>query len=462
MNDIEKLNRIISGGYCIGCGACAAMYPDHITMAFDQYGMYQPQIRGGMSAAKAGAVLKVCPFSDEGPNEDELAVKLFPEAKPDQQLGRYSALYAGYAAESEFRAKGSSGGMVSWILAELLATDKVDGVIHMRSSAGHTGDPLFSYAVSSTEAAILDGAKSKYYPMEMSGVLEFIRASDKRYALVGVPCFIKAARRLMLEDPVIADRVKFCVGLVCGHLKSKAFADCFAWQADIQPGQLEEIDFRVKLPERPSSDYGVMVAGNGKQVTRPTRDYFGSNWGVGFFKYSACEYCDDVFAETADIAVGDAWLPEFTTDNRGNSIVLVRSAELGELIREGMKSGRLFLNDCSADAMAESQAGGLRHRRDGLSYRLFLKQETGEWAPKKRVSASAAGIGSDRRKIYFLREILRQRSHELWLESVNAGNFAIFESGMKKLVSRYERAYTSFPVWVIRQVKKAIKRCLGL
>ncbi len=462
MNDTEKLNRIISGGYCIGCGACAAMDPDQICMEFDQYGMYQPQFNGELDAVAAGAILKVCPFSDEGPNEDELALNLFPETMQNEQLGRYSALYAGYVAESEFREKGSSGGMVSWILTELLATNKVDAIIHMQPSEGGNCKRLFSYAVSETEAEVLKGAKSKYYPMEMSEVLGFIKKSDKRYALVGVPCFIKAARRLMLEDPIVAERIKLCVGLVCGHLKSKAFADCFAWQAGIPPGQLEKIDFRVKLPDRKSSDYGVMVSGNGQSVTRPTQEYFGSNWGVGFFKYSACEYCDDVFAETADIAVGDAWQQGYLDDNLGNSIVLVRSLELGKLIQEGMDSGDLILKECSADDMEKSQAGGLRHRRDGLSFRLHLKKEAGVWAPKKRVKISSAELGEKRKKIYGLREILRQRSHELWAESVGAGSFSVFESGMKKIVSRYDRAYTSFPVWVMRKVKRVIKKILGL
>jgi len=432
------------------------MDPDHITMAFDQYGMYQPQVQGEMDSARIEAILKVCPFSDKGPNEDELALTLFPEATPDKRLGRYSGLYAGYVEEGEFRARGSSGGMVSWILAELLATNRVDGIIHMQPSKGRCSDALFSYAVSTTEAEVLKGAKSKYYPMEMSGVLDFIKKSDKRYALVGVPCFIKAARRLMLEDPVIAERVKFCVGLVCGHLKSKAFADCFAWQAGIEPGHLEKIDFRVKLPDRKSSDYGVTVEGNGQQITRPTREYFGSNWGVGFFKYSACEYCDDVFAETADVAVGDAWLPEFTADNGGNSIVLVRSVELGKLIRDGVNSGRLCLESCSADAMAESQAGGLRHRRDGLSYRLYLKEEDGIWVPKKRVPVSAAGIRSTRKKIYGFREILRQRSHELWVDGVDANDFSLFQSGMRKLIRQYNRAYASFPVRVAKKLKRLV------
>lgn len=460
MNNAEKITQIVAGGYCIGCGGCAHMAPDTIKMEFDRDGMLQPQIAAELDEGKASAILKVCPFSDEGSNEDELAAMLFPDAKQDARLGRYTGLYAGHVAEGEFRARGSSGGMVSWLLAELLATGAVDQVIHVAPTAASSGR-LFTYTISSTVEDVQRGAKSKYYPIELSDVLNRVRAEEGRYVLVGIPCFIKAVRRLALIDPLIQQRIVFTVGLVCGHLKSKAFADCFAWQAGVPPGELEAMDFRVKLPGRKSSDYGVQVTGAGKTVVRPVSELFGSNWGYGFFKYSACEYCDDVFAETADVAVGDAWLPEYTQDDGGNSIVVVRSMVLDRLIREAARLGRLDIKECSADLVAESQAGGLRHRRDGLAYRLFLKKEEGDWAPKKRVPVSAAGISSVRKKIYFLRESLRQLSHELWAESVRSGDFAVFQAGMQKLIRRYNHVYISFPRRIAQKAKKVIKKMLG-
>lgn len=458
MDRKATIQGIVDGGYCIGCGACAALQGDCITMTFDRYGMYQAKIHGEMDAEKTERTVKVCPFSDDGPNEDDFALTLFPEADPDERIGRYRGLYIGYVQENDFRVKGSSGGVVSWISAELLTSEMVDGIIHMMPSADGKGGALFSYAVSTTSEEILKGAKSKYYPMELSRVLDIIRKSDKRYALVGVPCFIKAVRRLMLIDPVIAERVKFCIGLVCGHLKSKAFADCLAWQAGILPGQLEKVDFRVKLPNRKASDYGVMLAGNGKSITRPTREFFGSNWGHGFFKYGACECCDDVFAETADISVGDAWLPEYTEDSLGNSLIVVRSGELDHLIKTGIASGRLNIQQCSADKIAETQASGLRHRREGLSYRLSLKEKEGVWAPKKRVPASAAGIGSSRKKTYLLREELRKQSHELWSEAVQANDFSLFQTGMSHLLRQYNHAHTSFSLRVAQKIKRIMRR----
>ena len=102
-------------------------------------------------------------------------------------------------------------------------------------------------------------------------------------------------------------------GSLTAYLKSKAFAELCAWQCGIRPSELRAIDFRTKLANRPANDYAVTVTGgnNGHAIssTKPTSELFGSNWGLGFFKYKACDFCDDVVAETADVSLGDAWLP---------------------------------------------------------------------------------------------------------------------------------------------------------
>lgn len=463
MNSLDQFKQIISDGYCIGCGACAYMVPDRIRMQFDRYGMIQPEVDNGLEESKAADILQVCPFADGGSNEDDIGRQEFSsQCNCDERIGYHKDLYIGHVAEGNFRERGTSGGVVTWILTDLLQQGEIDAVIHVKKTEEPADGILFRYGISRTADEIMAGAKSRYYPIEISGALEQIRQCSGRYAVVGVPCFIKAVRRLALHDPVIQERVVFCIGLVCGHLKSKAFADSFGWQAGILPGQLEEIDFRVKRPGRQASEYGVTVRGAGIEKTAPAASYFGANWGYGFFKYSACEYCDDVFAETADVSVGDAWLSEFTADSRGNSVVITRSGEMERLFRAARKEGRLNLQDCPAEKMAESQAGGLRHRRDGLACRLLIKKEQNEWVPQKRVAAYVQGISSRRRKIYLLREVLRTQSHDLWLESVRAGDFAAFRIGMQKLIRRYNRLYVPFHARLLQRVKQMMKKSVAV
>jgi coenzyme F420 hydrogenase subunit beta len=252
---------------------------------------------------------------------------------------------------------------------------------------------------------------------------------------------VKAIRRLQLQDPIINDRIKFCIGLVCGHLKSAAFADCFAWQAGIKPGDLKEIDFRMKLANRSAGDYGVRSKGIQSEDIRPTKDLFGSNWGFNFFRNSACDFCDDVFAETADAVVGDAWLPAYEKDGAGNSVVVVRHAILGRLIQNGIKERRLNFDETTHDQISLSQAGGLRDRREGLAYRISRKIRSRLWHPVKRVHPSPNGIPIFRRLIYTLRSEAGQASHRYWYEAVERDNLDWFIRKMKRLTKSINRCY---------------------
>ncbi|VGO12148.1 hypothetical protein PDESU_00699 [Pontiella desulfatans] len=443
------LAQIVKGGFCIGCGACASVIPSKISMEFDGYGLFKPVLPEQLDEEE---LLNVCPFADEGSNEDQLAELFFPKGKKDVHLGHYESIYTGHVTEGDYRSRGSSGGVVSWILAELLKQGLVDGVIHVKAGPSPT-DRLFEYTISTSVEEVLAGAKSKYYPIEMSRVMDEIRTREGRFVFVGIPCFIKAARNLACLDPEINKRIRYYVGLVCGHLKSKAFADCVAWQAGIEPGKLESVDFRVKLPAGRVSEYGIKVCGDGVEKTAPVASYYGTDWGLGFFKYSACEYCDDVFAETADVAVGDAWLAKYMDDPLGNSVVISRTGDLDNLIQIALKETRLNFVECSVEDAVESQSGGLRHRRDGLSFRLAMKRDAGEWAPLKRVPVNCNAVGKHRRKIYALREDLRVRSHELWRDAVAQGDFNYFRKGMRNLLNRYSRLYVSFPRRLARKIK---------
>lgn len=235
--------------------------------------------------------------------------------------------------------------MGNWIAYKLLEENLVDGIIHVKESK----DPnlIYEYQISNTTSELFKGAKSKYYPIELSKVLKIVKENKGRYALIGIPCFIKSVRLLVKHDPIVDDRIKFFIGLVCGHLKSDMFSKSIGWQLGIHPDDLINIDFRKKLPNRGANYYGVEVIGkvDNEVVTRtsPTKELYTTNWGQGFFKYNACEFCDDVLAETADITVGDAWLPGYQDDYLGTNVVTVRNRIILNIIEENIQSDNLYL-----------------------------------------------------------------------------------------------------------------------
>lgn len=460
-NDVSSLlNTVVNNGYCIGCGACAVVPNSPIKIELDRYGRLQAKIckEDEGPAASAISVTTVCPFSDNAVNEDVISSELFKQVDSRSEnhpsLGYYRGLYAGHVQENDYRKNGSSGGMGSWLLAALLQSGKVDAVVHVHRVNPKTAHgKLFSFAISNSVEQIKRAAKSHYYPVEMSEVLNEIKESPGRYAVVGIPCFIKAVRLLMKQDPVLNERIHYTVGLFCGHLKSTRFAGLFSWQNGIHPDDIQEIDFRYKLPDSPAHEYGVKISGtcDGQDVVvvRKNKEHFGYIWGHGFFKYRACDYCDDVVAETADIAIGDAWLPEYVNDSQGTNIVIVRNNDIKALIEDAIDNKKLALSNVTPEQVVKSQLGGLKHRRQGLSYRVYRKQRKKEWCPRKRVSTDISGISWKRRLIYRMRVIIAEHSHKAFELALKKNDFEVFRRSMSRWLRVYGFLYKDHMIFRI-------------
>jgi coenzyme F420 hydrogenase subunit beta len=452
----QTIRNVIDGGYCIGCGLCSHLSNGAIPNRMNRIGIFQPILPSPehLSEQKWQQIEYVCPFTDKGPDESEIAAQLYSDLPADEVIGRHRQLYIGHQTDQNRRIKASSGGIISWILCQLIESEKVDFVIHVKPGDNNTSQ-LFEYSISKTVNDILEGAGSRYYPIEMSRVLSIAHELPGTCAIVGLPCFIKGMRRLMHTDPKCTEKVRFLIGLVCGHLKSAAFVDSLAWQIGISPGRLDKANFRVKFPDRPADDYGFSGTTGDQTVTRPTRELFAGNWGYNLFRYPACDHCDDVFAECADMTVGDAWLPEYTKDSMGNSVVVVRNKELAELLSYGTDVAALNLKEATVAELQASQSGGIRDRREGLKYRQWLKQQAGIWAPRKRFEPDASHLNLSRRGLYRSRVELMRCSHAAWLKAVEEGRYEVFiEQITPFLVAHHDWYHTPWTRIIIRTIRK--------
>jgi coenzyme F420-reducing hydrogenase beta subunit len=443
LNEIDKLfDLVINNGYCIGCGNCASVDNSPLVMNKNDEGKYIPELENKSDNYDNIEVLSVCPFMNNEYNEDIIGDKLYKDIiniKHSKYTGYYLNNYAGYVKNNEYRMNGSSGGMGTWLAAKLLEENLVDGIIHVKEV--DNSDKLFSYQISRNINELKKGSKSKYYPIESSEMIEYIKNNPGEYALVGIPCFIKAIRMLSLENEIINQRIKFTIGLVCGHLKSDYFAKSIAWELGIKPDQINNIDFRIKYEDKPANRYGLEVEGliNDEKVKREavSSSLYVTNWGHGLFKYKACDYCDDVLAENADITIGDAWLPEYVKDNQGTNIITIRNHMIDEIINN--YRNEIYLEELSVDKIFSSQAGGFRHRREALAYRLYLKDQKNKWYPDKRVEPGDKNISKKRKEIYNKRIELFEESFKAYKKALEKDDFNIFKKHMKPLLRNYNK-----------------------
>jgi hypothetical protein len=118
-----------------------------------------------------------------------------------------------------------------------------------------------------------------------------------------------------------------------------------------------------------------------------------------------------VVAETADISFGDAWVEPYSSDGRGTNVVIVRTSELKRLVEKARAEGRLQLDPVDAEFIVRTQAAGLRHRRDGLAYRLTWRRKG--VVPRKRVAPST-DLPIRRKLVYRMRYGVARWSHRIF------------------------------------------------
>jgi coenzyme F420-reducing hydrogenase beta subunit len=407
-----------------------------------------------------------CPFSDDAPNEDTIAARLFPSASGiDPCVGRYEGLLAGRISDQQEILRSSSGGLTTWLLIELLQRGLIDGVVHLGSTAGKAQD-IFEFGVSHTVQDVRSRRKSQYFSADFSSALASIKGNGKRYAFVGVPCYAKAIRQIALVDEVIRDQIAFVIALVCGHMKSPAFAELLSWQLGIEPTQIATVDFRVKEGSSRADDYNFSVTSkSGAVQTGRTRNLYGTNWGHATFQLKSCDFCDDVFGETADVCLGDAWLDRYSGDPRGTNIVVVRRGDVAAILEDGRRTGAISLESVSLQDAVQSQAGNFRHRRDGMAIRIHDAEAAGQWHPRKRAFARYADVSLYRRAIVRMRQKLGAATHPAFLAAKRAGRLSVFFDITGPLVRRMELLYKlpllTSPTQVLKRGLMKVARKLG-
>lgn len=385
-------------------------------MVFDSYGQFKPDASASWYKEKSATFSSICPFSPKAKNEDYFSERYFLSAPfSSPLLGRFITNKAGYVIENDYRTNGSSGGMVTWIATELLSKKLIDGIAHVipQKQPDNKGR-LFIYTISRNTEQIKEGAKSRYYPVEMSEVLNEIFATPGRYAIVAVPCMIKAINLLRTINNVFRERILFTLGIFCGHMKSARFAESFAWQMKIPFKDVEQVEYRRKIVNRPANWYNAsFILKSGTIYDKDWWHMMDGDWGAGFFMNSACNFCDDVVAETADISFGDAWVEPYFSDGKGTNVVIIRSDIINDIVSSGICENRLHLEDVTAGLTEKTQAAGFRQRREGLAYRLTWAVK--DIVPQKRVKPGSEKINKSRKRIYRLRYYISKWSHHLFL-----------------------------------------------
>ena len=377
-NDLSDC--VVKNAYCCGCGVCAGVCPQNaLEIRFDEYGEYRTHLVG--NCTDCGLCWAVCPFANGNSNEDDIAKRKFAHIqginhKPE--TGYYMESYVGYARDPDVRWRGASGGLTTSLLCTLLEEHVVDYVITVSPMLGP--DKLFEYRILDNAPDVMRSSKSAYYPVELSQAVKFVRQNEARFALVGLPCFVKAIELAGNACPAIKRRLVFTVGLTCGQLKSKSYAEYLAQMAGLT-GKIKSVNFRVKDQCKPADNYAFEaedLAGTKCKIL--WSEGVGAVWCSGRFCLNACRYCDDVFAECAEIAFCDAWLHPHSKNAEGTNFMIDR---IGLLNIKGCDvNRRMALHPIPIADVIRSQTGVLVRKRSWIGANAGIERKG--YYPSKR------------------------------------------------------------------------------
>ena len=413
------INSVVSNDLCIGCGMCTYNNEDKLEMVWNDEGFLVPQFK--IDDFQLEYDLEVCPFNPNPENnirtENEIADIFLKEAPNHHpRIGRYSDLFIGHA--DTFRERSSSGGIATFVFNALLESGEVDHVISVKGGV----NDHYEFSVSSTVNELLESSKTKYYPVTLATILPEINKLPGTVAVSGVACFIKSIRLAQYYHPELKEKIKFLVGIICGGIKSSFFAEYLASKTGIKKDDFMKPQFRIKDHQSTASDYSFESTKISTDETKQIKmRSVGDMWGTGLFKANACDFCDDVTTELADISVGDAWIQPYVKDGKGTSVVVTRSKAADLLIKKAILKSKIQLESLLLNKFLDSQKGSFNHRQKALSFRIKNEEMKGNITPPKRFIEEK--ISFPEKIVQSLRRRSRAKSLLVWKEHSEAQYF---------------------------------------
>ncbi len=356
------MKEVVNPEFCLGCGACTASCIHRVLDMADE----RPKLTGRCE------LCAVCYYQcPQIVGHGELERHVFGRnATAKETIGIHQRAVSAQTSDDEIRTRCQDGGAVTSLLASLLEADFIDGAV---VTASDEWRPISK--VATTRAELLECAGSKY---SRGGVLLGLRDavelySCERVAIVGLPCQIKAVRRMQASELAVyrlTDAIKLCIGLFC--------MESFPYEGFFK--RVIEGKLNIKLAEVVKFDIKrgrFLIYRRGK----PKRELALN--ALEKVVDTPCKLCDDFAAELSDISVGAVGSP------LGRSTVLLRTRvgaeafEFAERTRtfdvrkiETVKPGIGLVERLSVSKKRAANEEIERMRRSGKSFPPRLQEES--------------------------------------------------------------------------------------
>lgn len=247
----------------------------------------------------------------------------------------------GWAADNDYRAEASSGGVAS---ALMYATINKGGVV----VSCELKNGRFIYSSATDKASIKRYIGSKYTksnPLDAYKTVQYLLQNGKKVLFIGLPCHVAGIKKFIGE--ALSSNL-YLVDLICHGTPSPELLNMFLMESGVDIKTLSKLTFRKK------DSFHVSLEEK-KIVPNSVVDRYTMGFLSGLFYTENCYTCQYASANRiGDLTIGDSWGSEIRAEvGRGISLVLCNSKKGEELLENS--NLHLFDVDCNMAIMHNGQ-----------------------------------------------------------------------------------------------------------
>ena len=306
-------------------------------------------------------------------------------------IGEVRAVYSGHAADPEIAGNAASGGVVTALCEHLLRSGTIDGALVYRLCTG-AEKPFAAPVIATTPEELRAAQGSIYFSFPPIGreTMELIHSFPGRLAVVGLPCTLKALRKMTEQSETLKQKLVLFLGLFCGHTSRQELLDQVLAMKQTDWKQVVSFRFRKGL-WRGNAEACMK---DGSVRTWPT-SFYNLYQNLFILSHAPCMNCTDHFAETADISCGDIWRLKHRRDTVKRSIFAVRTPEAENAVNSALQQKELICSrETERDLFLANSRSAIFHkaiRARAAAGRLFgLRIAVPSGAPRARWNEFAA------------------------------------------------------------------------
>lgn len=359
----KTVEQVACWRLCTGCGACSAACPENNIRMVDVADQGLRPVVNSVKCQKCGKCVEVCPGI--GMSHQSYSSETIPQLR--QAWGPVLEVWEGYAANSQIRFHGSSGGVTTALALYCLEKEKMAGVLQIGPDpkAPWQNVPVFSRS----KKDLLACTGSRYSPAAPCMKLNWVEQALPQVGFVGKPCDVVALRKSQQVSSCLSEKVRLCISIFCAATPCSRGTQALLNALDVAPEEIKELRYRGY--GWPGMTFAKLKGENGKKYQMS----YEQSWGgiLNHYAQFRCRLCPDSTGEFADIACGDPWHRKPKEDEPGQSLILVRTERGRTVLQKAIATGYIKSQQVNWRILCQSQEALLNKRRNLFGRLLAMR-----------------------------------------------------------------------------------------